>query len=95
MVDRNAQVVQTVIISAAIGGFVFMAIAGWFLAFDLSSIATLISGSAANSLMPGLLIGGSLTKGVTVGAAFGLVLAASSSRIERKAPAGAPAPRLS
>ena len=75
MSDHDRRIVQTVVTSAAVGGFAFLALVGWVLAFDVSSIATMIDGAADNGLLSALFIGGSLTKGAAVGTAVGLTLA--------------------
>lgn len=95
MPDRDQNTVQTVATSAAVGGFAFLALAGWILAFDISSIATMIAGATDNDLLSALFIGGSLTKGATAGTAFGLVLAARRRRSERDGPAMVAVPALS
>jgi hypothetical protein len=95
MSDHDQSVVQTVVTSSALGGFVFLALVSWVLAFDISSIATMIAGATENDLLSAVFIGGSLTKGATAGAAFGLALAARSRRSEREGPAIVAAPALS
>lgn len=84
MSDHDQRILQTAITSAAVGGFVFLALAGWVLAFDVSSIATMTAGATEKDLISALFIGGLLTKGATVAAAFGLALAAVRSAKDRR-----------
>ena len=95
MSDHDQRIVQTVVTSAAIGGFVFLAIVGWVLAFDISSIATLMAGATERDILSALFIGGSLTKGATVGAVLGLAFAARGIRSERAGPTMVAATALS
>jgi hypothetical protein len=92
MVDDHQRIVQLVVNSAAIGGFMFVAMAGWVLAFDASSIATLIAGATEKELLSALFIGGSLTKGITIGTAFGITLAVYIRKSPRRLPATTIAP---
>ena len=85
MSDHDQRIVQTVVTSAAIGGFVFLAIAGWVLAFDVSSIATMMAGATEQDTLSALFIGGALAKGATVGTVVGLASAAHGIRSERDA----------
>jgi hypothetical protein len=94
MSDHDQRTVQSVVTSAAIGGFVFLALVGWVLALDVSSIATMIAGSAEKDLLSALFIGGSLTKGVIVGTAFGLAFAARTRRVAHEVPALIAAPAV-
>ena len=95
MSDHDQRVVQTVVTFAAVGGFVFLALVGWVLAFDISSIATMIAGAPEEDLLSALLIGGSLTKGATVGTAIGLASADRNRRAPRAQPALTTASALS
>lgn len=95
MSDQAQGIAQTVVTSAAVGGFAFLALAGWVLAFDVSSIATMIAGAADNDLLSALFIGGSLTKGAAVGTAIGLALADRNRRALNARPASAAASALS
>ncbi|TVR99704.1 MAG: hypothetical protein EA406_02840 [Rhodospirillales bacterium] len=95
MSDHDQVIVQTVVTAGVVGAFVFLALAGWILAFDVSSIATMIAGATEQNLLSALFIGGSLTKGAIAGTAFGLALAARSRRFGREGPAIAAVPALS
>jgi hypothetical protein len=90
----DQRTVQTVVTCATIGGFAFMALVGWVLAFNVSSIATMIAGAAEQDLLSALMLGGSLTKGVTFGIALGLVLTARKRRAQKTVPAMTAAPAL-
>lgn len=83
MTDHDQSLVQSVVTTAAVGGFVFIALAGWVLAFDVSAIATLIASAADRELLSALFIGGALTKGVVIGIAFGLTSAVLNRRVWR------------
>ena len=95
MSDQNQRIVRTIVTSAAIGGFGSLALAGWVLAFDVSSIATMIAGATQKDLLSVSLISGSLTKGVIVGTVFGLAITARSRQAECEAPTMVAAPGLS
>jgi len=84
MPDHDQRTVQTVVTSAAVGGLAFLALAGWGLAFDVSSVATMIAGAGETDLLSALLIGGSLTTGAAVGTAVGLALADRNRRAPRE-----------
>jgi|GEM_PF-1927860 len=87
MSDHDQRFVQTVVTSAAVGGFAVLALLGWGLAFDVASIATRIAGAAETDLLSALVIGGALTKGAAVGTAVGLALADRKRHAPREQPA--------
>jgi len=70
--DQEEIIINRVVSCAAIGGFFLMALIGWMLAFDVASIASLIAESVDRDILTGLIIGGSITKGVVAGGAIGL-----------------------
>lgn len=72
MTERETLILNRVVTCAAVGGFVFMALIAWLLAFDVASLASLTVDTVNRDILTALLIGGSITKGVVVGAAFGL-----------------------
>lgn len=94
MADDDQRMLDLVVKSAAVGGFAFMALAGWVIASDLPSIAPMIAGAPERDLLSALFVGGSLTKGLTVGTAFGFALAAHARRAPRQLPAMTAAPLL-
>lgn len=94
--DLNDQrSIQTVVTSAAIGGFALTALVGWVLAFDVSSIATMLAGAIDQDLLSALMFGGALTKGVTLGTAVGLGLISRRRQAQNVVPAPAALPALS
>ena len=72
MTDSERLVVNRLITFGAFGGFAFMALTSWIVAFDVASIATLIADTARRDIMPALIVGGAITKGVVVGGAIGM-----------------------
>jgi len=90
--DDGQRFLQPVVTSAAIGGFVGIALIGWILALDVASIKTMIAGAAEKNLIMALFLGGALIKGVAVGAAFGIALSVRNRRARRAMAAAAAAP---
>ncbi len=72
MTDRETLVLKRVVNCAVFGGFAFMALIGWMLAFDVASLASLTADAVRGDILTSLIIGGSLTKGVVAGGALGL-----------------------
>ena len=72
MTESESLVVDRIVKSGAFGGFVFMALTCWMLAFDVASVASMIADSAKKGILAPLIVGGALTKGTVVGAAIGM-----------------------
>ena len=72
MTKSERLVISRIITFGAFGGFAFMALTSWMLAFDVASIATLIADTAKKDIIPALIVGGAITKGVVVGGAIGM-----------------------
>ena len=86
MTNSEKMVVSRVVAFSAFGGFAFLALVGWFLAFDVASMASLIADTVKKDTLSTLIVGGAITKGVVVGGAIGmasLTLGASQPRITR------------
>ena len=85
MTNSEKMVVSRVVAFSAFGGL-FLALVGWFLAFDVASMASLIADTVKKDTLSTLIVGGAITKGVVVGGAIGvasLTLGASQPRITR------------
>ena len=67
MSESERLVMHRIVTFGALGGFAFMALTSWMLAFDVASIATLIADNAKNDILAALIIGGAITKGTVVG----------------------------
>ena len=65
-------VVDRIVKFGAFGGFVFMALTCWLLAFDVAFVASMVANSAAKDILAPLIVGGALTKGIVIGAAIGI-----------------------
>lgn len=75
--------VQGLITATSVGAFAGMALVGWLLFFDISSIGTMVQSGTTSPLFSTLVIGGSLLKGSLLGFAFGL--ASSSIQVKTSA----------
>jgi hypothetical protein len=71
MPNNNALVVDRLFKTATFGAFCGMAVAGWVLWFDVSSIGTLLS-SSQNSLLSNMFLGSGMLKGALLGGTIGL-----------------------
>lgn len=72
MAQRDRQMVQSFITAIGTGAFAGMAVLGWLMFFDVSSIGTMVQSDSTSPIFSTLIISGSLLKGGLVGFAFGL-----------------------
>jgi hypothetical protein len=87
MLPKDINTVQPLATYATFGAFAGMAIIGWTVWFDVSSIGTLLAASD-NALLANLFMGGAMIKGAVLGFVVGS--ARLSARRERR-----PLPALS
>ncbi len=85
MLEQDRKIVQGLVISTTVGAFLGMALVGWLMFFDVSSIGTMVQSATSNSVFSTFVIGGSLLKGGLFCFAVGL---ATAFRKQRKAARG-------
>ena len=84
MTKSERLVLDRLVKSGAAGGFTFMAVTCWLLAFDAGLVASMIADSASMDILRPLIIGGALTKGTVIGATIGIAgLTRSASEAQR------------
>ncbi|MGF1640593.1 MAG: hypothetical protein ACFCUO_06565 [Rhodospirillales bacterium] len=89
MSERDTAVIQTLLTATALGAAAGLTAAALVVGSDTSAIGSLLAASADNPLLTGLLIGGSMTKGATLGFAAGI-----ATLVRRPRAARAAAPRM-
>jgi len=72
---------QRLFTATSVGAFAGMAVVGWLMFFDVSSIGTMVQSGTTSPIFSTLVIGGSLLKGGLLGFAFGLATCDTQARV--------------
>ncbi len=88
MLEQDRKMVRGLVTATTIGAFAGMALVGWLMFFDVSSIGTMVRSGTPSPIFGMLVIGGWLLKGGLLGFILGL----AGSNIRKKATARGQAP---